>query len=350
MNHKDIPRRDGSCPFATVFAFVSRIAWVIIYSSNSMRVLIVYDVKGWAYHHHTRALKRHAPPDIDVAACAEDEVPWETLQCHDLLFWMPYRTAASARAKISARGLRLPLLVSYTYGPYRDEEVWRRTLEVADFVIVNSVHRWRLGGGVPRTCAIANGVDDEIFRPVVPIANRPHRCLWVGSHFAAEIKGYPSVILPLQDALEKRGFECDFRLVDSFAAPRRLEEMVDWYNSGSYVLCASAEEGTPNPILEGMMSGCVAVSTRVGNLHEFGRDGENCVIAERSAASFVEKLEYARENRARLSQSGVATMQGRRFAWRHRAQYYYRVWRRLVCEGPQSLRPFRYDETDWRDV
>jgi glycosyltransferase involved in cell wall biosynthesis len=110
------------------------------------------------------------------------------------------------------------------------------------------------------------------------------------------------------------------------------------------------EEGTPNPILEGMSCGCVAVSTLVGNLREFGRDGENCLIAERSVASFVEKLEFAREKRRRLSESGLATMKKCGFAWRERSQYYYQVWRRVIRDGAHTVRPFRYDETNWQDI
>jgi glycosyltransferase involved in cell wall biosynthesis len=315
-----------------------------------MRVLVVYDVEGWAYYHHACALRQNAPPDIGVHICAVDAVSWEQAADYDLLFWMPYRNVALARAEVQRRGLRLPLVVSYTYGPYQDEERWLRTLDSADFAIVNSVYRWQLGGALPRTCAIANGVDEAIFRTEAPITERPHRCLWVGSILAAEVKSYQSVILPLQEELQPRGFECDFRLVDSFAAPLRLDEMACWYNSGSYILCASVEEGTPNPILEGMSCGCVAVSTLVGNLREFGRDGENCLIAERSVASFVEKLEFAREKRRRLSENGLATMKKCGFAWRERSQYYYQLWRRVIRDGAHTVRPFRYDETNWQDI
>ncbi len=315
-----------------------------------MRVLIVYDVKGWAYFHRACALQKYAPPEMEVVICCRDSVQWSEVGSYDLLFWMHFRTVATARAEIERRSLRIPLIVSYNLGPDDDGELWRSTRRHADFVVVNNVHRWQCAGVESRTCAISNGVDELVFRPLTPIAKRPHRCLWVGSTKAASVKGYCAVLLPLEQALRTRGFECDFRLVDSLAAPARLSEMADWYNTGSYILCASIEEGTPNPILEGMACGCVAVSTHVGNVREFARDGWNCLIAERTVESFVEKLEIARQQREELSRRSVETMKGWGYRFGNRARYFYQLWARVICDGVESVSPFRYDQKDWREV
>jgi hypothetical protein len=317
-------------------------------SPSRMLVLIVYDVDGWAFHHEASALRRYAPSDIEVHISARDNVGWDEVGRYDLVFWLPALQLSRARAELSRRGLDVPLVASYNRGPYKDNDLWLSTLTLADFVIVNNARRWEHSGVAQRTCCIANGVDAEIFRPTVRITDRPHRCLWTGSILQSEIKRYRTVILPLAEELRQRGFECDFRLVDSFRAPATLPEMAAWYNTGSYILCASIAEGTPNPILEGMSCGCVPVSTLVGNICEFGHEGENCIIAEGTVESFVEKLERARKMREELSENAIATMKSWSYGSGGRAQFFYQVWRRIVLNGADSIRPFRYDETDGR--
>ncbi len=150
------------------------------------------------------------------------------------------------------------------------------------------------------------------------------------------------------------GFECDFQPVDHVARgkTRTTEEMIEFYNSGSYILCASASEGTPGSSLEGMASGCVLVTTRVGNAMEFGTDGENLIFAERNPQSFLDALIRAREDRERLSANGAELM---REKWSYgdpgeRAQWFFALFRRICEDGAASVKPFSYMEKHWSEI
>ena len=314
-----------------------------------MKIAIIYDVPGWAYYAQAVSLKKYAPGHYKVDIFPLAAVPWNELNSYNVSLWLHYSCIPDARQKMTALGVNIPVLACYGCGPYNDDELWESTLRNADFVVVNNAYRWMTGGKRQRTCCIANGIDEEIFHPTTPISERPHKCLWLGSMLQSELKGYQAVILPLQEELGKRGFEFDFRLIDSYAATATLSELAGWYDTGSYILCASLAEGTPNPILEGMSCGCVPVSTFVGNIREFGRNLHNCVIAERTVGSFLSALEYARQHRDRLSANAVETMNSWAYG-RVRAQYFYRLWYRLARDGADSIPPFRYDELEASEI
>src|SRR5262249_46807631 len=125
------------------------------------------------------------------------------------------------------------------------------------------------------------GVDLEVFRPLVAFDDRPRRILWMGCELNSTVKGYEAVVVRLRDKLCRAGFECDFRVVNSFGANiLSQKEMAEWYNTGRAFLVTSTDEGTPNVALEAAACGCALISTRVGNMPELIRNGENGVLVE----------------------------------------------------------------------
>ena len=147
------------------------------------------------------------------------------------------------------------------------------------------------------------------------------------------------------------GFAVDFRPIGSDAfhgnEPNREivydnKELVQWYNSASYVACTSLTEGTPNYLIEAAACGCVPVSTAVGAIREFGQHAENCVvIPQRDVRSFIKALELARRDRIYLSRSVEQTMQS--WGYSERAEYFFEVFRRLIEGHP--VKPFSYADT-----
>jgi glycosyltransferase involved in cell wall biosynthesis len=159
-------------------------------------------------------------------------------------------------------------------------------------------------------------------------------------------KGYQEILLPLADDAKELGFESDFRPVDEVNAntTQTTAEMHHWYNSGSYIVCASRSEGTPNTSLEGAACGCVLVTTKVGNALEWGRDGENMLFADRNREAFLEALLLARDNRERLSAAGAAEMRNK---WAYgepanRAAVFYWLFRQIIENDARDLKPFSY--------
>lgn len=316
------------------------------------RVLIIYDTLvitpsgkklGWAYYKRAEQLKIHCPDDFECDLIGLPQLG-ESKKGYDLVFNIDY--SGIARNFIKSNNPNCILVVSYNSDEMRRREFWHRVTRQADFIICNNRSVWEHFNRPGRTYNISNGVDTSRFRPKVPIEDRPHKVLWCGSSAAKKGKGYQDVILPAQKKLESLGFECHFRPIDDIN--ERIvyteEEQIDWYNSGSYVICASLTEGTPGVSLEGMACGCCLVSTDVGNIKECGKDGENFIQFHRCTDGLIDALVKARDNRAQISKNAVETMKG----WSYgppgnRAAYFWNLFRHLL--NGDFVPPFTYAET-----
>ena len=319
-----------------------------------IRVLISYDVDGWAYHRRALALQKFAPEDVQVTIARHANTPWEAVldRDFDVLFVLDYTHVFLWQSKL---GGRQPFIMSFNKDHRSRSEDYVRCVTHAPLVIVNNVDRFETGEPLidPSNCVcISNGVDMDVFKPTVPIEDRPHRCLWTGSSNPTKMKGYQEVISKLPWRLEPFGFSCSFRPIDTVPAKNVLDEsgMVEWYNSGSYVLCASRSEGTPNTILEGMACGCVPVSTIVGNVAELRLF--SCAVFPDSCEipDFVNAICDARDDRDALSQVSVSMLRDNGWHWDDRSQYFYQLFRRVAAEGVESIKPFRYDRIEAQDI
>ena len=327
------------------------------------KILVIYDTsiigsdgitRGWAYWNRATSLQKYAPPDFDVEICAHNSIPWERLAEKDLVYTLEYASPEFKKHKRYAPNV--PLGVSYNSDSRRRHAHWPMVLNNSDFIVCNNVEAFEYYAerNLGRACCISNGVDTDIWKPTVPIAERPHRALWCGSSGPTKGKGWKDILQPLARMLPEHGFESDFRPIDDIneQVVYPQAKQVEWYNSGSYILCASKSEGTPGISLEGSACGCVLVTVSVGNVQEFGSPDKNCVIAEaRTVDAFLAALLYARDFRERLSQAGVKTMQG----WSYgppgnRADYFFQLFRRIIMNGPASVKPFRYDQVEASEI
>ena len=77
--------------------------------------------------------------------------------------------------------------------------------------------------------------------------------------------------------------------------------MPDYYNSIDVYVCASKNEGTPNPVLESMASGVPIISTNVGIVRDaFGKKQKEYILKERSKEELKEKLIDLINNKEKL--------------------------------------------------
>lgn len=265
------------------------------------------------------------------------------LSQYDLVFLLEYAHALSARRLIDRCKNKPLLVISHNSDRHRRHELWEHVYYAADFVVANNRCVFDFFGRPEKSCNISNGVDERDFYVTRPIHEREHRVIWCGSTSVKKGKGYQDVLLPAQSQLESLGFICDFRPIDDINE-RVVYPSVkqrEWYNSASYVVCASSTEGTPNFLLEAMACGCVGVSTEVGNATEFGVGDENIVFFHRSPGRLIDALMYAKGNRERLSWSAEKAMR----SWSYgepgnRAEYFFQLFRRLVNDGPKTVAPF----------
>jgi len=324
------------------------------------KVLIIHDIhldtpKGrimWAYGRRSSALQKYAPDDFDVDICQTSEIPYADSGKYDLIFSLEYANPKPLRLR--QNGFKGVWVLSHNSDANRRHKYWAPARLHSDFLIVNNQHAFDYYKRQKGTCCISNGADTDLFYDKTPISERRQKCIFAGSSGERKGKGWLEVFEPLSKILEGNGFESDFRKIDDINpnVVMPTEETADWYNLASYCLIASASEGTPNILTESVACGCVAISVPVGNILEWGTHGENCLIPDRTPESFLNMLKYAREHREELSDAGKRTIQD---GWSygepgHRAKYFFQLFRRLIEDGKDSVKPFCYNEKSWEDI
>jgi glycosyltransferase involved in cell wall biosynthesis len=302
------------------------------------RILIVYDVHaesahgriGWALWRRAEALKKYAPQWCEVDTCSVREIKYPTLRRYDLLFHLDYASVQPRQFREATT--RTTLVVSFNSDAGRRREMFHPLHRQCDYMILNNREAWETFGRLERTACIPNGVDSASFTPTTPIAEREHRVFWTGSGNPAKGKGY-EIMLAAQPELEREGFICDFRPVNNIVPEEVLttEKLAAVYDSSSYVACMSKSDATPNVVLEAGLMGCVPVSCPVGNINEFGRDCENCVLVDRSVEGLISGLKRARDNREALSAGIRETMLGWTYGEPgYRARVYFDLFESLL--------------------
>lgn len=295
-----------------------------------IQLLVIYDRPAWCYHRRAEALKRYAPDDFHVEAVpwaliSED---WGRLAKFDVVYLLDYVQAAFARCMQRMHAPKTKLVVSFNADAKRRRQLWNVVCINSDWVVCVSRERFEKANGWKNCSYIPNGIDCETFQVRTPIEERPHRVLWCGSERSRQVKGYDKFIVPLSKEPRLADFEFDLRLIGPAEPLRDARLMAAWYNTGSYILCASESEGTANTVLEGVACGCVAVSTAVGQITEWGKPGRNCAVAAPMHDAFVAALLCAREQREALSAAGVAAVQA--YDYRQYAEKYFALFRTLT--------------------
>jgi len=296
-------------------------------TSDKIRLHIVYDVPGWAYHKRALALQKYAPEDFFVTIGSDvGNYP------SDVVFLLPYGNSPGARDAIRAKNPEAKLITSYNVGYGRRMEYLKQSIHSSDLVVINNLDCWERSGKLNNTVPLANGVDLSTFYCTRPPQGRKHKVLWTGSIYHAELKGYKSILKPLAERLKEIGVETDLKLVDSHS-PHILTsaQMREWYNSGTIYVCASESEGTPNPALESAACGCVVISTPVGNMPELIVPGENGYLVDRTVEAFFSAIQASIEDFDRLTSNMQKRIQS--WDWRARSLDFFDLFRRIHYRG-----------------
>jgi glycosyltransferase involved in cell wall biosynthesis len=112
---------------------------------------------------------------------------------------------------------------------------------------------------------------------------------------------------------------------------RNQEEMRAFYQSLDVYVCASINEGTPNPCLEAAACGVPIVTTRVGNMPEFIRNGENGFFITRDTADAASKLKRLRDDEElRRKMARAARVTAEAWDWRNLAGRYDQMLQTIV--------------------
>jgi hypothetical protein len=174
-----------------------------------------------------------------------------------------------------------------------------------------------------------NGVDTKFFRPGPARqthAGQPFRVGWAGSltNQGRSHRGFDEFIVPAVASVKEAVLVTAVRE----ERWRSRAEMRRFYQSLDACVCASASEGTPNPCLEASACGVPVITTAVGNMPEFIRDGRNGYIVGRDVQSIAARLRtLAQDPCLRASMSREARLAAERWSWNLQAERYRRMFR-----------------------
>jgi glycosyltransferase involved in cell wall biosynthesis len=291
-------------------------------------ILIVYDVRDWAYHFRAKALMKYAPEDFSVTISSSFKELLHEEDFH-LVFFLPFSHVSQLTEYCNQIGKNPSIVTSFNIGWGYANNWLEQAREYSDAVIINNFQMWDKSGRLPNTFYLPNGVDRDIFKYEVPVENRKPRLLWCGSEFHRKIKGYNDILIPLRDRLKNHSLQLDLRLINSTGRIKYSRyQMAQWYNTGTVYVCASLAEGTPNPALEAASCGCTIVSTPVGNMPELIEHGINGYIVKWDVEAFLEHALTAINHQAALSQNMLKAIES--WSWAERSKEFYSLFRKLI--------------------
>jgi glycosyltransferase involved in cell wall biosynthesis len=104
--------------------------------------------------------------------------------------------------------------------------------------------------------------------------------------------------------------------------------MREYYQSLDVYVCASRNEGTPNPCLEAAACGVPIVTTRVGNMPELIEHGRNGFFVERDVRDIEAKLTVLRDDAGlRRAMSDAIRRSVEPWDWDHQAGNFRELYR-----------------------
>jgi glycosyltransferase involved in cell wall biosynthesis len=289
--------------------------------SPKIRVGVFYDEEGWAWWIRSHAIKNALPSDIDLTI-----MHLHTLVDHndfDFLLLYDHNLITEVRGKTPIPLEKIILANSCPlYIQDADAALKKFNFPAA---IVNNLTAFNLVKSDPRWHCCENGVDTSLFN-LGSKSPTKFTAGWVGHSQSIGQKGLDIIREACKIA------EVELLIVDAKDKPKESRaNSQEWlrdnlYHNVSVYMCASLNEGTPNPALEALSCGLPVITTRVGNMPELIKDGVNGYIVERNARSMADALIALRGKDLRqAARASVAP----NWDWKVKAQNYATIFRML---------------------
>ncbi|GAB4490994.1 MAG: hypothetical protein OHK006_24430 [Thermodesulfovibrionales bacterium] len=280
-----------------------------INASSKHQILIIVDKPHWAHDHKTRNIQKALDSQYAIVKKYQAEVTETDLEQADLIqvyYWMQL-TRMPQLEPVFRRNANKLLIgvcshVELENGRHEPALAWLRQARA-----VFALNRLLYEEIAPQLDVpvfyTPNGVDTGFFVPgPVRHSKGTLRIGWAGSlnNHGPEQRGFRDLIVPAVESVQ--GSE----LVTAIREERwrSHEEMVEFYHSLDVYLCASRNEGTPNPCLEAASCGIPIVTTYVGNMPQLIQPGINGYFVEPNVTDIVRILTFLRDNEAHRIQLG----------------------------------------------
>tara|TARA_Y100000310_G_scaffold345544_1_gene466311 strand:+ start:10304 stop:11164 length:861 start_codon:yes stop_codon:yes gene_type:complete len=249
-----------------------------------MSLLCIADKPGRIQHNRLKALKKYYEFDI---ATLSDKVDVDKYDC-------VYYSHFSLYKKMPTKKRKFTSVTSHKCLDDMDDTLSR--LSKFDRVSVNNMFLLKaFKPHIKNLFYTPNGVDTKFFRQLRTQGfHTPKAFGWVGNRDRAT-KNYNSIFKPLGKTI---GPKYNFAFIapsksDPLSALRNAGHMLGFYNNMDFFLVTSSTEGTPNPALEALACCVPIITTRVGNMIEIIKDGENGFFAEDNTEDFTKVIKKA---------------------------------------------------------
>ncbi|MEM7443188.1 MAG: glycosyltransferase family 4 protein [Pseudomonadota bacterium] len=282
------------------------------------RVALFYDVNDWAFHNVARNVA-HVIDGFAFSLYGRNDwfgrksvVQRIALEADVMVFlWrfdiLAFLDCLDGKTWRRFAGPDRPALVTIVYDHlYQDSQALEKMgnpFAVSDLVCVSSQRlrrAYEASYDLPDIfCTLPDGVDLSRFAPSdeAPAGHRPLRLGWVGNSRwanteAPDLKGRRTIFDAAIAVLRARGRAVEVHIADAGEARIPSAQMPDFYRQIDVLVCTSAMEGTPNPVLEAMASGAAIVTTDVGIVPEvLGPRQSEFIVRDRSARAFADALD-----------------------------------------------------------
>ena len=283
----------------------------IMISSPKHQILIIVDKPNWAQDHKTRNIQKVLGDKYTIIKKYQAEVTETDLEQADLIqvyYWMQFSRMAHLESvfKRNANKLLIGVCSHYEIENERKEPAfaWLRQAR-AVFVHNQLLYQEVLPQLNVPLFYTPNGVDTGFFVPGSGQKSKETlRVGWAGSltNQGPVQRGFNNLIVPAVESVPG----CELITAIREERWRSHEEMVEFYRSLDVYLCASRNDGTPNPCLEAASCGIPVVTTYVGNMPELIKPGVNGYFIEPNVADIARVLTLLRDHEAHRIQLGQA--------------------------------------------
>lgn len=265
-----------------------------------MRFLLVYDVKGWAFHRWATGVVEHHGTAHEVKAVAGGDAMkelekgnWDAV-LHFSWYEAPTQGMPPNMAMVAHHGYQLP----YTEDPFLKAADWR-LLGATPFRNINNaakqlpkfdgllaanrlIEKDLIGLGHKDVFYAPGGVDHELFKPG-PRIERPMMFIvgWCAQHDTdnPNNKGW-RVLERVRQHFKNTDVHFSVINASHDNGPLKPDEMPNWYNSIDCLLVTSVSEGTPLTAQEAMSCGRPVIGTEVGILPELITNNHNGFLVD----------------------------------------------------------------------
>lgn len=300
--------------------------------SDKKTVILVADVKGWAFDHIAGYLKPLLETNYNVYILYTENYnnPHELLKVIDQFdkidfihfFWrgyldllLKYIATHKIESNILDKFLKIAVVTSIPdhifLSSNKDIDSYKNTLNFVENYYTTCKILRDIYTNIDVYPKPYDVIYDNVERELKPnfSTNKTLEVTWVGNsnwgswYFGPKYdsKGFYEIIKPLFKTIEQE-FNIKVNILDGASKKRSKEEVSQVLERTDIVIISAKTEGTPLPLIEAMASACAVITTNVGIAAEVLPEIQRRFIVNRTIDDFINAIKELNEDRDLLKE------------------------------------------------